>query len=194
MTKFFAAVCLVWVGMSQISYAQVYANEQLRIETENRDAAKGKGQINSPGYTQGAEKQNADISGESGKEVRNESPNMPLPDVSQYYKVASIRIAEQGRKLSDDEKLKWQKEADSEFGLNCFYISVSEKKLIRQNRQSGAYTVYEISSDGNSIKIECEKCNTPPFRLVEFTSQKLVFAEKSQDEGADFEFIYTFKK
>jgi hypothetical protein len=193
MNKLFTVLCLVWACISQISHAQVYADEQLRIETESRDAAKKKFISENPdAYRKSGGNPEDIISIQRSENISKPTP--VLPELKNYFKAESITVSDLSGFKNESERIKYGNEATSEFELNQFYISLEEGKLIKQNRKTGLFTIYEITVDNSLIKIECDKCDFPPFRLMEFTSQKLVYAEKSQDEGTDFEFIYTFTK
>lgn len=173
------------MGVTKILFAQVYESEQLRIETETRDAEKQK-------RMKMDETPSSVYVNEEQSEVGN--LNSVLPDLSEYYKIQSINVSESGHFLSEADRLKFKQEADSEFKLNQFYISLVDRKLIKQNRLTGLFSIYQLSINHAEIKIECTDCNTPPFRLLELSDTKLVFAEKLQDEGAVVEFIFTFSK
>lgn len=186
MRKFFALFFLFFMGVTKMLFSQVYESEQFQIETETRDAEKRERMKMDP-YPSSAVNVN-----EEQSEVDN--LNSVLPDLSEYYKIQSISISESSHFLSEADEQKFKQEADSEFELNKFYISLEDRKLIKQNRKSGLFSIYQLSISRVEIKIECTDCNTPPFRLLELSDTKLVFAEKLQDEGADFEFIFTFSK
>ncbi|MBL4585635.1 MAG: hypothetical protein JKX84_01055 [Flavobacteriales bacterium] len=117
-----------------------------------------------------------------------------LPDLSNYLEVSAIEAVNVGKHFAKEERFEFEKEADSEFNLNTFYLNLEKGKFIKVNRETKIFTVYDVILTETGFGFDCETCNIPAFRIVERTSNRIVCTQPAQDEGVEFEFQFTFER
>lgn len=122
------------------------------------------------------------------------TPKSAVPDLTGYYQISTLEAVNFDSKHTAAEIKEFKNEALSEIERNNIYISLEYNQLIKIDRSNKEFNIYKITNNTNQIVIDCEKCNTPPFKIVEKTADKLVFLEHSSDEEQIFDFMYTFIK
>lgn len=118
-----------------------------------------------------------------------------FPDVSTFYKISSLEAANFDQRHTNGEIAAFKQEAANSFQKFNYFINIEKGQLIRQNRINGNFKVFNVSSDNETIRIvSCETCDQVIFNIIENSANHLIFADRAQDEGQYFDFIYSFTK